>query len=71
MFKPTIAPDEALSPMKNYQYQCFFLYRNARCGYSLETPCHGASNENPQHMHPGDNKKYTDDSRYLDLAYLE
>ena len=39
------APDEAL-------FFIFFLFlkENIRCGYSLEAPRRGASNENPQHM---------------------
>ena len=37
----------------------FFLYfhENICCGYSLEAPCQGASNEYPQHMFSKRNKK--------------
>ena len=34
-----------------------FLYENICCGYSLEAPHRGASNEYPQHMFLGRNKK--------------
>ena len=34
-----------------------FLYKNIGCGYSLEAPRRGASNEYPQHMFLWRNKK--------------
>ena len=34
-----------------------FLHKNICCGYSLEVPWRGASNENPQHMFSWRNKK--------------
>ena len=34
-----------------------FLHENVCCGYSLEAPRRGASNEYPQHMFPWRNKK--------------
>ena len=34
-----------------------FLHENICCGYSLEVPCRGASNEYPQHMFSWRNKK--------------
>ena len=34
-----------------------FLYKNICCGYSLEAPHQGASNEYPQHMFLSRNKK--------------
>ena len=34
-----------------------FLNKNIRCGYSLEAPRRGASNEYPQHMFSSRNKK--------------
>ena len=35
-----------------------FLHKNICCGYSLEAPCWGASNEYPQHMFSWRNKKH-------------
>ena len=37
-----------------------FLDENVCCGYSLEAPCWGTSNEYPQHMFSSRNKKNTD-----------
>ena len=37
-----------------------FLNENICCGYSLEAPRRGASNEYPQHMFVLGNKKNTD-----------
>ena len=34
-----------------------FLHKNIHCGYSLEAPRRGASNEYPQHMFSWSNKK--------------
>ena len=34
-----------------------FLYENVCCGYSLEVPCRGTSNEYPQLMFSWRNKK--------------
>ena len=47
-----------------------FVHRNICCGYSLEAPCRGASNEYPQHMFLWTNKKNTkpDTHSYLDLC---
>ena len=33
---------------------CLFLYKNIRCGYSLESPWRGDSNEDPQHRFNGE-----------------
>ena len=43
-----------------------FLHENICCGYSLEAPPRGASNEDPQHMFSGRNKKKINDSVLLD-----
>ena len=44
-----------------YQVNVFlFLNENISCGYSLEVPCRGASNEYPQHMFSSINKKNID-----------
>ena len=41
-----------------YQINIFlFLHENTCCGYSLEAPQQGASNEYPQHMFSWRNKK--------------
>ena len=42
-----------------YQINIFllFLYKNVCCGYLLEAPRRGASNEYPQHMFSWRNKK--------------
>ena len=49
-----------------------FLHENIFCGYSLETPRQGASNEYPQHMFSWRNKKTIkpDTHSYLDLCIL-
>ena len=37
--------------IKEVSRQIFlFLHENICCGYSLEAPCQGASNEYPQHI---------------------
>ena len=43
----------------NQKVSIFFLFLNENicCGYSLEAPCRGASNEYPQHMFSSKNKK--------------
>ena len=49
----------------------FFLFfdKNICCGYSLEVPLQGTSNEYPQHMFLSKNKKYLPDTHsYLDLG---
>ena len=38
-------------------YFFLFLHENVCCGYSLEAPTRGASNEYPQHFFPWRNKK--------------
>ena len=46
---------------KGYQEIVFlFLYKNICCGYSLEAPRRGTSNEYPQHMFLSRNKKNID-----------
>ena len=42
---------------KSIETISFFLKENICCGYSLEAPHHGASNEYPQHMFSSSNKK--------------
>ena len=52
-----IALDKALFSTKKVSIFFLFLDENICCGYSLETPCQGASNEYPQHMFSSSNKK--------------
>ena len=40
-----MAPDKALFATKKCSYFFLFLYENICCGYSLELPHRGASNE--------------------------
>ena len=47
-----------------------FLDENIRCGYSLEAPWRGASNEYPQHMFPSRNKKDISIFRMKKVPYL-
>ena len=43
---------------RGYPHNIFlFLHENICCGYSLEAPRRGASNEYPQHMFTWRNKK--------------
>ena len=64
-------PSEAMCLIRFTQHCCFFvfffnqkflifflfLHKNMYCGYSLEAPHQGASNEYPQHMFSWRNKK--------------
>ena len=44
-----------------YQVNSFLIFnKNICCGYSLEAPRRGASNEYPQHMFSSSNKKHVD-----------
>ena len=45
-----IATDKALFASEKMLISFLFLYKNIRCGYSLEVPRRGTSNEYPQHM---------------------
>ena len=66
-----IAPNK-----REYPHNFFlFIHKNIRCGYSLEAPCRGASNEYPQHMFLWRKKKNINIFRlekkafYLELQY--
>ena len=48
-----------------------FLHENICCGYSLEAPHRGASNEYPQHMFSWRNKKNIDLVPSLILTYAQ
>ena len=48
-----LAPDKRRYPQNNFLY----LHKNICCGYSLEAPHRGTSNEYPQHMFSWRNKK--------------
>ena len=54
---PHIAADEACFFTQKVLIFFLFLHKNIRCGYSLEVPCQGTSNEYPQHMFLRRNKK--------------
>ena len=47
-----------------------FLHKNICCGYSLEAPRRGASNEYPQHRFSWRNKKDTSIFRMKKAPYL-
>ena len=51
-----IALDKALFSTKKYLF-FLFLGKNICCGYSVQAPRQGASNEYPQHMFSSRNKK--------------
>ena len=51
-----IALDKALFSTKKYLYFSYFSTKTC-CGYSLEAPRRGASNDYPQHMFSSRNKK--------------
>ena len=51
----TFAPAGAMTPSAEFLF--LFLHKNVCCGYSLEAPHRGASNEYPQHMFLRRNKK--------------
>ena len=51
-----IALDKVLFSTKKYLYFFLFLNKNICCGYSLEVPQRGTSNEYPQHMFSSRNK---------------
>ena len=52
-----IALDKALFPTKKISIFFLFLDENISCGYSLEAPRRGTSNEYPQHMFSSSSKK--------------
>ena len=62
-----IATDKALFFIRKRLISFLFLDENICCGYSLEAPRRGASNEYPQHMFSSRNKKkyYVDTPSYL------
>ena len=51
------AKDKALFSSEKMLISFLFLHENICCGYSLEAPQPGASNEYPQHMFSWRNKK--------------
>ena len=53
----TIATDKARFSSEKMLISFLFLHENICCGYSLEAPRQGASNEYPQHMFLCRNKK--------------
>ena len=52
-----IATDKAFFFHPKMLISFLFLHENICCGYSLEAPWRGASNEYPQHMFSWRNKK--------------
>ena len=52
-----IATDKALFFIQKMLISFLFLNKNICCGYTLEAPRRGASNEYPQHMFSSRNKK--------------
>ena len=62
------APDKRGYPDK---YFFLFLHENIYCGYSLEAPQRGASNEYPQHMFSCTNKKNINIFQLKKVLYLE
>ena len=52
-----IATDEAFFSSKKMLISFVFLNKNICCGYSLEVPRRGTSNEYPQHMYSSRNQK--------------
>ena len=55
--KGYIATDKAIFFIRKMLISFLFLNKNICCGYSLEAPRRGASNEYPQHMFSSINKK--------------
>ena len=55
--KLIIATDKVLFSSEKYWYLSYFSTKKICCGYSLEAPRRGASNEYPQHMFSWRNKK--------------
>ena len=53
----SIATDRAIFFIRKMLISFLFLHENIHCGYSLEVPRWGASNEYPQHMFLWRNKK--------------
>ena len=51
-----MALDKVLFQLKSIN-SFLFLHENICCGYSLEAPCRGASNEYPQYMFCGEIRK--------------
>ena len=62
-----VVPDKTCFSVQNFSY---FLYENVCCGYSLEVPHWGTSNEYPQHMFSLRNKKniFLIHPSYLELS---
>ena len=52
-----IGTDKGVFFIRKMLISFLFLDKNICCGYSLEAPCRGASNEYPQHMFLSRNKK--------------
>ena len=52
-------------------YFSYFATKNVCCGYPLEAPQRGASNEYPQHMFPWKNKKNINIFPLKKMSYLE
>ena len=53
----SIATGKAVFFIRKMQISFSFLHKNICCGYSLEAPQQGASNEYPQHMFSWRNRK--------------
>ena len=53
---PVIAPDKAFFVQEQSTDIFLFHHENICCGYSLEVPHQGASNEYPQHTFSGKNE---------------
>ena len=61
-----------IAPDKRYTHDIFlFLHKKICCGYSLEAPRWGASNEYPQHMFLLRNKKNISTFLLKKMHYLE
>ena len=54
-----------------YQIFFLFLHENICCGYSLEAPCRGTSNEYPQHAFSWRNKKNINRFGLIKSSYQE
>ena len=57
LLSDTIATDKVIFFNRKMLISFLFLNKNICCGYSLEAPRRGASNEYPQHMFSSRNKK--------------
>ena len=65
-----IATDKALVFIQKMLISFLFLDENIHCGYPLEAPRRGASNEYPQHMFSSRNKKNIMWIPYLICRYV-